>query len=79
MANIINLRCHHCGELLQNREEPYCPECNLYLAYRAMPFLLGMLLLGHPVPHPVEHYPQGRAAVGGDAFAYEDEAVLIWE
>jgi hypothetical protein len=79
MANVIHLRCHHCGEPLENREEPYCPDCNLYLAYRAMPFLLGLLLTGRLVPDLADRYPYGLPAIEGVAFAYEDEAALIWE
>ena len=73
MAAVIHLRCRHCGELLQDREQEYCPPCNLYLAYRAMPLLLGMLLLGRP------------AAAGADGSAdREDEgqldlAAINWE
>lgn len=77
MANIIHLRCHHCGEPLENRAEPYCPDCNLYLAYRAMPFLLGMLLLGQPGVSLA-------ARLQRDQFATSDEGVpdlaaLNWE
>lgn len=79
MANVIHLRCHYCGEPLQNREETYCPDCNLYLAYRAMPFLLGLMLTGHLVPDLARRYPHGLPAVESDETAYEDEAALIWE
>lgn len=79
MANVIHLRCHHCGEPLQNRDDPYCPDCNLYLAYRAMPFLLGMLLTGHLAPDIAGRYPQGLPGIENDTPAYEDEAALIWE
>lgn len=48
MAKGTHLRCRHCGDPLENRDEAYCPPCNLYRAYRAMPFLLGMLLIGRP-------------------------------
>ena len=44
MAKVAHIRCQHCGDLLTNRAWPYCPPCNLYLCYRAMPLLLGMLL-----------------------------------
>ncbi|MHB8709419.1 MAG: hypothetical protein ACYC9I_11140 [Desulfuromonadales bacterium] len=79
MANVIHLRCHHCGEPLQNRDEAYCPDCNLYLAYRAMPFLLGLMLTGHLVPELAESYPSGLPAIESDTLAYDDEAALIWE
>lgn len=79
MAKVIYLRCHHCGEPLLNRDEEYCPDCNLYLAYRAMPFLLGMLLTGHLGTNLVLRYPNSLPAIHNDAFAYEDEAALIWE
>ncbi len=82
MASVIHLRCHHCGEPLQNRDEPYCPECNLYLAYRAMPFLLGLLLTGHLATDLSGRYPHGLPAISGEGFADEadqDEAALIWD
>jgi len=76
MANVIHLRCHHCGEPLQNRDDPYCPDCNLYLAYRAMPFLLGMLLLGHPGASLADRYQHAQPAAGNDTYACDDEVVL---
>lgn len=47
MAVVIYTHCRHCGEQLVSRTTPYCPPCNLYLAYRALPILLGMLITGH--------------------------------
>jgi hypothetical protein len=79
MANVIYLRCHYCGEPLLNRDNEYCPECNLYLAYRAMPLLLGMILTGHLATDLAQHHPNGPRASHTVAFAYEDEATLIWE
>lgn len=79
MANVIHLRCHHCGEPLHHRDETYCPECNLYLAYRAMPFLLGMILTGHLATNLAADYPQGLPEARGDMLTYEDAAALIWE
>lgn len=79
MANLLHLRCRHCGEALQNREHEYCPDCNLYLAYRAMPFLLGLMLTGHIATDLSGRYPNGLPSVEGDEPAYADEAVLIWE
>jgi len=76
MANVIHLRCHHCGEPLQNREQPYCPDCNLYLAYRAMPFLLGMLLLGHPDAVGVNRSLGDQFAIGGDSSTCDDDGIL---
>lgn len=56
MAQVIHLRCRHCGEVMKNNPWPYCAPCNLELCYRAMPILLGMLVLGKPgsplVPAP---------------------------
>lgn len=79
MANLLHMRCRHCGELLQNREEEYCPDCNLYLAYRAMPFLLGLMLTGHLATDLPGRYPNGLPPIENDEPAYTDEAVLIWE
>ncbi|TLM65564.1 MAG: hypothetical protein FDZ69_09375 [Deltaproteobacteria bacterium] len=79
MANIIHLRCRHCGEPLENRESAYCPPCNIYLAYRAMPFLLGLMLTGHLATDLGRLHPDGLPAAGIDTAAYEDDAVLIWE
>ncbi len=53
MAQISYTHCHHCGERLTVNDTPYCPPCNLYLAYRALPLLLGMLLSGHPALVPL--------------------------
>ncbi len=50
MAEIIHLRCRHCGEPMKNNPWPYCTACNLELCYRAMPLLLGMLMTGHRAP-----------------------------
>jgi len=79
MANVIYMRCRHCGELLHDREREYCPSCNLYLAYRAMPLILGMLLLP-AAPTRLAHLPvkspsQRRAAT----WSYDDESFLSWE
>jgi len=79
MAKVIHLRCHHCGEPLRSRDAEYCPDCNLYLAYRAMPFLLGMILTGHLATDLARRYPNGLPAITNETFAYEDEAALIWE
>ena len=79
MASVHHLRCRHCGELMQNREAEYCPECNMYLAYRAMPLLLGLILTGHLAIDLPERYPHGLPPVDGEAFACIDEAALIWE
>ena len=51
MADILHLRCHHCGEELYNRAWPYCPQCNFQLCYRSLPILLGMLF-GLTLPAP---------------------------
>jgi len=46
MAQVSYTHCRHCGKHLTTHDDPYCPHCNLYLAYQAMPILLGMLLTG---------------------------------
>lgn len=79
MAEIVYLRCHHCGEPLQDREAAYCPPCNRYLAYRAMPFLLGMILTGHLATDLAERYPDGLPPMDLDTSSDVDEAALIWE
>jgi hypothetical protein len=59
MAEVIYLRCRHCGELMKNNPWPYCAPCNLELCYRAMPLLLGMLMTGHMAPNvPAVNQPQ---------------------
>jgi len=50
MAEILHLRCHHCGGALKDRQSAYCPPCNLHLFYRAMPILLGMMMAGPKNP-----------------------------
>jgi hypothetical protein len=79
MAHVIHLRCHHCGGPLQDRDAVYCPPCNLYLAYRAMPFLLGMILTGHLATDLAANHPQGLPGIESDCPCYEDETALIWE
>lgn len=84
MANVIHLHCRHCGEPLENRDEAYCPPCNLYLAYRAMPFLLGMILTGRLATDLPGRYPQGLPAIGSEPCAENelellDEAAQVWE
>ena len=79
MAQVIRLRCHHCGEPLRDRNSDYCPPCNLALAYRAMPFLLGMLLTGRLTagtqPGPTEPPNRNQA----EELSYEDGTALNWE
>lgn len=79
MAIVLHLRCQGCGGRLQDRSESYCTECNWSLAYRAMPFILGMLLAPAPflAPLPVRCWtiPVGRHLYGG----YDDENALTWE
>ena len=79
MANVIHLRCRHCGEPLQDREQEYCPPCNLYMAYRAMPLLLGLILTGRLAPDLATRCPQGLPPVDAVAAVEDDEVALIWE
>ena len=64
MAEIIHLRCDHCGEPYTKGTANYCKTCNTSLMYRAMPFLLGMMLLSplqaQPVPAP-SRFLRGRS------------------
>jgi len=78
MAKIIHLRCRHCGNPLQDQDADYCPPCNVYLAYRAMPFLLGLMLTGHLATDLARH-TEGLPGSGGEQLGYEDEAALAWE
>ncbi|GEM_PF-2293745 len=79
MANVIHLRCKHCGELLQDRGSEYCPPCNLYLAYRAMPLILGMLLLPASISR-VACAPDKPCTIWrAEARSYDDESFLTWE
>lgn len=50
MAQVVHLRCRHCGEAMKNSPLPYCAPCNLELCYKAMPILLGMLMTGQLGP-----------------------------
>jgi hypothetical protein len=75
MAQILHLSCRYCGERLKNPGEAYCPACNLYLCYRAMPLLLGMVLTGHLAPDLADlAWATEEIRVG-----YDDESVLIME
>ena len=79
MAHVIHLRCRHCGEPLQNRTMVYCPPCNLYLAYRAMPLVLGLLLTGS-LPNPrAGQFSYEAEEPDNVRPGYDDEAVLIRE
>ena len=79
MAHVIQLRCRHCGEPLQNRETSYCPPCNLYLAYRAMPLLLGLLLTGSLLNPRAWQRSYAAEPADPDLRGYDDDAVLIRE
>jgi len=75
MAQILHVSCRNCGVRLKNRSEPYCPACNIYLCYRAMPILLGMVLTGQLAPAPAApSWVDEDAPVG-----YDDENALVME
>jgi hypothetical protein len=77
MAAIRFLHCRHCGDPLDEHDKPYCPPCNLYLCYRAMPLILGLLLTGgFPVAPATE--PLG-VPIGEPRCGYDAEDALIWE
>jgi hypothetical protein len=75
MATIRYLHCRHCGEALSEHDRPYCAPCNLYLCYRAMPLVLGLLLTGG---FTRERQPVYSNAAGPPR-SYDDEDALIWE
>ena len=79
MAQILHMKCRRCGEKLKNSQESYCPPCNIYLCYRAMPILFGMIFTGHLAPDlssfPMSAEPPEDALPSG----YEDENMLILE
>lgn len=79
MENVIHLRCDHCGEPLRDRGSAFCPPCSLHLAYRAMPFLMGMILTGRLAVDLADAHPDGLPGIEDELPGYEDEAVLIWE
>ena len=75
MAQILHVACRYCGERLKNRSEPYCPACNLYLCYRAMPILFGMILSGRLAPELATlSWSEQDAPLG-----YDDEDALVLE
>jgi len=78
MSHLYYLHCHYCGEPLSNRESPYCPTCNLYLCYRAMPFLLGMILTGR-LATDLATAPTTLELVTDTVQGYDDERSLMWE
>jgi len=77
MHDILYLWCRTCGERLTHRHTPWCSDCHLNLAYRAMPLLLGALLMQRPlIPQRVPaaaHF--GRYLRRG----YDSENALNWE
>jgi len=79
MAQIIHLRCRHCGEPLASRDSAYCPPCNLYLCYRAMPLLLGMLMTGRLLPLLGSLGPSDNDYSADQPLGYDDKSVLLWE
>ena len=65
---VIHIRCRNCGEVINRKGWAYCQPCNLDLFYRAMPILLGMMMMP-PVrepskahtyvpPNPLEKFPR---------------------
>lgn len=78
MSRLYHLHCNYCGDPLTNHEESYCPACNLYLCYRAMPFLLGMILTGR-LATDLATAPTRMELVEGTGYGYDDEHSLVWE
>jgi hypothetical protein len=78
VAEIIQITCRRCGERLQHPQQVYCQPCNLVLAYRAMPILLGMVFTGHLANDLAQLFPSEAAAEEAPS-GYDDEAVLNWE
>ncbi len=76
MAQITRLYCRHCGERLSKGQETYCSPCNLYLAYRAMPILLGMVLTGRLATDLADLFPDPALATPR---GYDDPDALVWE
>ncbi len=79
MDTIYYLHCRHCGEPLADHSDPYCPPCNIYLCYRAMPYLLGMILTGHLATDLATAGPSTMELVDELGYGYEDERLLVWE
>lgn len=79
MAKIIYLRCRHCGEELRDRGHEYCPPCNLSMAYRAMPLILGLLLLPRLAAAPAHVPRQPASPWPGEPRSYDDDSALNWE
>lgn len=77
MHDVLYLRCRSCGERLTHRHTPWCSDCNLNLAYRAMPLLLGALLLQRPfaLQPAAATVHSGRYLRRG----YDSENALMWE
>lgn len=78
MADLRYLTCRRCGDYLPQHDFPFCPPCNLYLAYRAFPHIAALLLTAPLHPElivPLHEEPaELQAAVG-----YDDADALIWE
>jgi len=79
MAQPIYIRCQHCGEQLADRSIPYCPPCNLYLLYRAMPILLGMLMTGQRSLRLQPAYVNKGLFKPQAKLGYDDKTILLWE
>ena len=76
MAKVVHIRCNHCGEPLTNREWPYCPPCNLYLCYRAMPILLGMLFPLNQTLQGPGTFQEARSDLP-PKFGYDDDPCIM--
>jgi hypothetical protein len=76
MAQVIHMFCRHCGERLSKDQETYCSSCNLYLCYRAMPILLGMVLTGRLATDLAGLYPDPALV---RPRGYDDPEALVWE
>ncbi|PLX85585.1 MAG: hypothetical protein C0617_03555 [Desulfuromonas sp.] len=74
MTNLIHLRCRNCHQPLKNRSRPWCPPCDRYLCYRALPILLGMLMTGGP-PLALPEQALPRDGCRG----YDCDDAVTWE
>jgi hypothetical protein len=76
MVKVVHIRCNYCGEPLIDRTRPYCPPCNLYLCYRAMPILLGMLFPLNPASRRFDTIQAVRSD-HPPTFSYDDEPCIM--
>lgn len=76
MAEVLHLHCRHCGVALNKSSQPYCQTCNIELCYRAMPFLMGMMMTGQ-LEKVVAGLPARKSGPVVRSFQYDHHRYIL--